>query len=172
MKPMRLTKREIKDKETLQQILKECRVLRIGTMDEDGIYIIPMNYGYEWQEGELPRFYVHSAREGRKVRAFCAREEVSFELDREGGIIKGDYACSYSFAFQSIMGGGKIRLVTDGEEKLRGLTCLMEHMEPGKKLNFTKEMTEAVHVYCIEAGWLTGKERRPKNSQEQAGGNP
>ena len=37
MKPMRLAKREIKDKETLQQILEECRILRIGTMDDDEI---------------------------------------------------------------------------------------------------------------------------------------
>lgn len=166
---MRLEKREIKDRAKLRQIIEDCRVVRIGTVDEEGVYIVPMNYGYEWMPGGLPRFYLHSAREGRKVKAFSDKEEVFFELDREGGVIEGDYACSYSFAFQSIMGRGKIRLVTKEEEKLRGLSCLMEHMGPGKNLDHQTRMLEAVHVYCIEASWITGKERRPKNFQEQEG---
>ena len=140
-------------------------MVRIGTLDEEGVYIVPVNYGYEWEEapGEKPvlKLYIHSAKEGRKADAFARRREVSFELDKEVGVIRGDYSCSYSFAFQSIMGQGNIRKLSDLEEKKRGLTLLMEHMEPGCSISFTDEMLAAADVYCIEASWYTGKERKP-----------
>ena len=60
-------------------------MLRIGTVDQEGIYIVPVNFGYEWKEGEPLRFYIHSAREGRKVQAFAASEDAGFELDLEQG---------------------------------------------------------------------------------------
>lgn len=165
MRTMRREKREITDISALKEILDTCRVVRIGTLDEEGIYIVPVNYGYEWEEapGEKPvlKLYIHSAKEGRKADAFARRQEVSFELDKEVGVIRGDYSCSYSFAFQSIMGQGNIRKLSDLEEKKRGLTLLMEHMEPGCSISFTDEMLAAADVYCIEASWYTGKERKP-----------
>ena len=96
MRKMRLAKREIQEKKRLMEILEQAKVLRIGTMDQDGIYIVPVNYGYSWEEGEPLRFYIHSAKEGRKVQAFAAREDVGFELDLEQGVIRGTYTCSYS----------------------------------------------------------------------------
>ena len=88
MRKMRLAKREIQEKKRLMEILEQAKVLRIGTMDQEGIYIVPVNYGYSWEEGEPLRFYIHSAKEGRKVQAFAAREDVGFELDLEQGVIR------------------------------------------------------------------------------------
>ena len=167
MRQMRLAKREIKEEKTLRDILEKAKVLRIGTLDEEGIYIVPVNYGYQWEEGEPLRFYIHSAREGRKAQAFAAREEASFELDLEQGVIQGAYTCSYSFAFQSIMGTGRIRLLEKEEEKILGLTRIMKHMEPTAELSFSSEMLQAVNVYCLEAVSFTGKERKPKKTPEE-----
>ena len=46
MREMRLKKREITDPEILREILESCEVVRIGAMDEEGMFIVPMNYGY------------------------------------------------------------------------------------------------------------------------------
>lgn len=165
MRSMRLKKREIKDTSLLKEILDTCRVVRVGTLDQEGIYIIPLNYGYEWEnpgkDSSKLKLYVHSAKEGRKSEAFAQRQEVSFEIDKEQGIIRGDYSCSYSFAFQSIMGQGIIRKISDTEEKKKALSLLLEHMEPGCKIAFSEKMLEAADAYCIEADWFTGKERKP-----------
>lgn len=40
-----------------------CQVVRIATQDEEGLDIVPMNFGYDWENGKLA-LYVHSAREG------------------------------------------------------------------------------------------------------------
>ena len=156
MRKMRLAKREIQEKKRLMEILEQAKVLRIGTMDQEGIYIVPVNYGYSWEEGKPLRFYIHSAKEGRKVQAFAAREDVGFELDLEQGVIRGTYTCSYSYAYQSITGTGKIRLLEDMEEKKHGL-----------ELSFSPDMLQAVNVYCLETNAFRGKERKPKKSGEE-----
>ena len=51
MREMRLKKREITDPEILREFLESCEVVRIGAMDEEGMFIVPMNYGYDvWEE--------------------------------------------------------------------------------------------------------------------------
>ena len=47
MRSMRLKNREIKDQETLRELIDDCVVVRIGAMDKEGMFIVPVNYGYE-----------------------------------------------------------------------------------------------------------------------------
>jgi len=42
---MRRKDREVTEMEEIQQIFDECKVCRIGIMDENGPYIVPVNYG-------------------------------------------------------------------------------------------------------------------------------
>ncbi len=48
---MRLSKREIKDTNQLYSIVETCNVVRIAACDKEGLFIVPMNYGYDWEEG-------------------------------------------------------------------------------------------------------------------------
>ena len=165
MAHMRLAKREVTDRKELRAIIEKCTVLRIGGRDEEGMFIVPVNYGYEWEEkdGEISlKFYIHSTKEGRKARAFRKDPQVAVELDREGGVIEGNYTCSYSFAYESIMGTGTIRLLEKTEDKRRGLRFLMEHMAPGSPIEFRDEMIEAVDVYEIDVAEFKGKKREKK----------
>ena len=50
MAHMRLAKREITDGKELRSVIEKCTVLRIGGRDEEGMFIVPVNYGYEWEE--------------------------------------------------------------------------------------------------------------------------
>ena len=50
MRSMRLKNREIKDQETLRELIDDCVVVRIGAMDKEGMFIVPVNYGYEWED--------------------------------------------------------------------------------------------------------------------------
>ena len=82
-------------------------------------------------------------------------------------MIRGTYTCSYSYAYQSITGTGKIRLLEDMEEKKQGLSRIMEHMAGEAELCFSPEMLQAVNVYCLEADAFKGKERKPKAAGEE-----
>ena len=50
---MRRKDREVTDKKEIQRILETCKVCRIGLPEEDGVYIVPMNHGYCFEEGKL-----------------------------------------------------------------------------------------------------------------------
>lgn len=160
MAEMRRYKREVQDTRQIRRLLEECQVLRIGTMDQEGMFIVPVSYGYEYEEDGSLRFYIHSAGEGRKVQAFRQQERVAVELDCADGLIRGDYTCQYSMAFRSLMGSGKICLLS-GPEKLRGLKLLMRHTAPESRISFSDEMVEAVHVYAIRIEEFRVKMREP-----------
>ena len=126
MRQMRLAKREVRDFEALRAIVEACDVVRIGAVDESGMFIVPVNFGYEWEDrpdgpGERLRLtlYIHSAAEGRKAESFSRGCDVAIEMDCDGGTIKGDYSCAYSRAYRSIMGMGRIRPIEDAAEKVR-----------------------------------------------------
>lgn len=149
MREMRLKKREITDPKILRKILESCEVVRIGAMDEEGMFIVPMNYGYAVREedGTLHVcLYLHGAKEGRKAAAFAADPRVAVEMDYNHEVITGDYTCAYSYAYRSIMGNGTITEVTD----------------PEAKIAFLPEMVERVAVWRIDIDTFTGKERRRK----------
>ena len=42
---MRLSKREITDMAVIREILEECDVVRLGLKDDEGMFIVPVNYG-------------------------------------------------------------------------------------------------------------------------------
>ena len=106
MIPMRLKKREVTDPIVLKQILQECHVVRLGLKDEEGMVIVPVNFGYEMTEGEREkprlRLYFHSATAGRKVHALAFDSHVAVEMDCGYELITGDYSCSFSKCHHSL----------------------------------------------------------------------
>lgn len=152
---MRRKEREITDIHQLQQILEECKVCRVAMQDKDGLYLIPLNFGYQYQNGKLT-LYLHSAKEGRKISALSQNSSVCFEMDCSHKLVEGDVACAYSYEYQSIVGYGTARIVEDKEEKKQALSILMKHMTE-KKFEFTDSMADLVAVIKIEADSFSGK---------------
>lgn len=170
MADMRLAKREVHDPEALCAIVDACRTVRIGVQDAEGLFIVPMSFGYDWElDGAgAPRLtlWLHSAGEGRKAAAFAANGAdgvgVAIEMDREDGVITGSYACSYSFAYRSIMGAGRIYPVTSGEDKVYALARIMDHMAPGAPQAFGPGVLDRTAVWRIDVEHFTGKQRQAK----------
>lgn len=163
---MRLAKREVVDDAELRSIVERARVVRIGYTDAEGLAIVPMNYGYEWHEAEgagpTCTFWLHSAAEGRKAEAWAQGASVALELDVEGGVTTGSYACAYSYAYESIMAWGRVEPVADPAEKLRGLGLIMAHMAPGAPASFSDEAVARVAVWRVDVERMTGKRREAK----------
>ena len=165
MREMRLNKREIKDPDMLRDIIESCDIVRLGLRDRDGMFIVPVNYGYDIETDGTDlklTLYIHGAREGRKAEAFAADPSVALEMDCMDGIITGNYTCSYSCAYRSIMGNGTLQELTGEQEKIHALTRIMEHMAPGARIEFRPEMLERTGVYRIDVKNFTGKERKMK----------
>ena len=152
---MRRQDREVTEITELLAILEACKVCRIGMQDEQGIYIVPVNFGYEYADGRLALFF-HSAREGRKIEALSRRPVVGFEMDAGHQLIEGETACEYGYRFQSIIGSGTASFVEDAETKQRALDLLMKH-QTGQAFAFDDRRVAAIAVVRIDVTAFTGK---------------
>lgn len=164
MRPMRRANRQITDSAEVRALIERCHTVRVGAVDEDGVFVVPLNFGYEWVGGRLV-LYLHSASEGRKAEAFSRGPRVAIEMDVELGVITGGYACAYSFSYQSIMGSGLISPVANVDEKRRALELIMRHMAPDAprnssgKFSFSDEAVERVAIFRIDVDELAAKQR-------------
>lgn len=152
---MRRKEREVTGKEELVKIIEKCKVCRIGVTDSEGMYIVPVNFAYRFKK-DLPELYFHSAEKGRKAEAFAQSPTVCFEMDCSHALITADEACAYGYAYESVMGTGKISRIDSAEEKKAVLSLLMKQ-QTGKEFEFSDRMVEGVAVFKITAETITGK---------------
>ena len=55
MREMRRSDRMITDREEIVDVLDSCKVFRMAVHDEEGVYIVPLNFGYTYEEDVLKR---------------------------------------------------------------------------------------------------------------------
>jgi len=152
---MRRKDREVTEIKDLLSIVEECRICHLGLMDDKGMYIVPLNYGYEYVNQNL-FLYFHSAHVGRKIEAIINNPNVCIQMDCDHRLIEGENACDFSFGFKSIIGNGKANIVTDYDEKIKGLNLLMKH-ETQKEFVFDEKMVHQVSVIKVSVDEFTGK---------------
>jgi nitroimidazol reductase NimA-like FMN-containing flavoprotein (pyridoxamine 5'-phosphate oxidase superfamily) len=156
---MRRKDKEIINVEDKMKIIDQCKVCRLGLSENDKPYVIPLNYGYSFENNILTLFF-HGAKEGRKVDIIKNNNQACFEIDCDNKLIEGENACKYGYAFKSVIGFGKIIILENKEEKNNGLNKIIKH-QTGKELeyNFTDEGIKNVMVYKMEIEEFTGKQK-------------
>lgn len=152
---MRRKDREVTDIKELMEIIDQCKVCRIAMKDDAGLYIVPLNFGYNYTNNQLTLFF-HSAKEGRKIAALKENKDICFEMDCEHKLIVADEACEYSYSFKSIIGNGEAVFIDDIEEKKTALSTLMKH-QTGKDFLFDGKMASTVSVFKVIVHEFTGK---------------
>ena len=165
-RPMRQAGRQLRSAGQLHDVVEACQTVRIACADEEGLFIVPMSFGYDWADPEEidadePRLalWVHSAGAGRQADAFDREPRVAIEMDVQDGVISGTYACAYSYAYRSIMGTGTIHRIQGTEAKRYGLTRIMQHLAPEASAGFTDQALARTNIYCIDIDHFTGKQR-------------
>ena len=156
---MRRKDREITDINDKIAVIAKCNVCRLGLSDNNYPYVIPLNYGYTFENEKLS-LYFHSAKEGKKIEIIQKNNNACFEVDCDGKLIEGEKACNYSYEFKSIIGTGKIIFLETSGEKTAGLNILMKH-QTGKEIthNFTEDELSNICVYKMTVEEFTGKQK-------------
>jgi hypothetical protein len=119
---MRRKDKEVTDRRIIDDILATATICRLAMVDGGEPYIIPVNYGY--RDGAL---FVHSASAGRKIDILRRHPRVCFEIESSAFITKHAEPCHWGANARSIVGYGTVEIVTDREEKKRGLDIIMAH---------------------------------------------
>ncbi len=155
---MRRKDRELKDREDLTSILKEAHVCRIAISSDTAPYIVPLNYGYIWDD--KLELYFHSAEEGRKIDLLKANNLVGFEIDTSHELLKSDKACNWSMKYRSIIGIGKIVFLTDETEKKQAMTKIMQQHGYADSPSFMNSSLSKILVYKLLVNELSGKQSK------------
>jgi uncharacterized protein len=152
---MRRKDREVTEVEDILGIMEKCDVCRIGLCDDNKPYVVPLNFGYEYQNGGLTLFF-HCATEGRKLDILQKNNNACFEMDCSHRLVAADSACNFSMEFESVMGSGKIEILTDEKEKTAGLQVIMAHYAGQKTFQFG-EKVKTIHVLKMPVDAVSSK---------------
>lgn len=153
---MRRNDREVKDKALIEQFIAKEQIIRIAFYDNGDLYIVPLNYGFIYENDKYV-FYFHGAKAGRKFELSKSSPMVGFEIDGEYELLQADVACDYSAKFQSVIGTGRLSIIEDYEEKIKGLNALMNHISGKSEWDYSKDMVDAVAVFRLEVDKLSCK---------------
>ena len=160
MKPgLTRREREVTDINEILKILDKSKIVHIGLIDGDEPYVVPMNYGYTYENEKLT-LYLHGATEGKKLDIMRVNPKVFFSVECDVEPFNGTVACQYGTSYSSIMGKGNARILETPEEKMQGLTLFMK-TQTGLDFDFNERLVSAVSVIKIEVSEFTAK-HRPK----------
>ena len=155
MHNMRRSEREVSGNEALGKIIQKCTVCRLAISDEPAPYIVPMNFGYDYEDGRLT-LYFHCARNGRKLDLIEKNPVCGFEMDNFSNVMPAESPCDYYINYESIIGSGRVSKC-EGDEKMHGLTKLMSHYSDKKDFSFSGAELPVTTVLKLEVSEFKGK---------------
>jgi len=146
--------RKTEDIDEIENIVQKAMVCRIGLVDVDAPYVVPVCFGYE--RGKL---YFHGSPKGRKVDLIKKNAKTCFEMEVDVELVGADDPCDWAMKFRSVIGFGKACILEDDEEKSHSLNVIMNHYAK-KGFNFPKPSLDGVLVVRIDISQITGKQIR------------
>ncbi|MBK9390044.1 MAG: pyridoxamine 5'-phosphate oxidase family protein [Bacteroidetes bacterium] len=105
-----------------------------------------------------PLFF-HCAPEGRKIELIKKNNYICFEMDTDHLLYSGEKDCDWGMNFSSVVGYGRITIVSDHEEKRKGLDCIMAHYSDRKDFSYDEKIMSRTAVLRIDIEEITGKQK-------------
>lgn len=155
---MRRSDREIKGLSNILAVLDKCDVMRIGLCADNIPYIVPMNFAYEVL-GEKVFIYFHCASEGKKISMIVRNDNVCFEADCSYKTLQGESACNWSAEFESVIGEGTVKILTEEQNKINALDLIMKRYGFIGKPDYSQNALKAVIILKISVTSITGKSK-------------
>ena len=151
--------REVKDITDVIDILKRCHTIRLGLINKDNAYVVPVSFGLDVVDGQVV-IYFHGAAAGLKVDCLTQNNRICIEADIFYKVESTN--AGITARYESVIGVGIVNKV-EGKEKLYGLRKLVEHygyndypIERCKGLDNTA-------VYKIAISEISGKRNLPSS---------
>jgi nitroimidazol reductase NimA-like FMN-containing flavoprotein (pyridoxamine 5'-phosphate oxidase superfamily) len=150
---MRRFDKEIINPAIIEEILHRSELCRIGLVDGDEAYIVPLNYGYA--DGFL---YFHSAPKGRKIDLVRKCKHVSFEITFMSEILAGEKPCNWTTRYRSVMGTGTIEILDDRESKISGLDIIMKKYGAEGEMEYDEALLARMVILKLHVSAINAKQ--------------
>lgn len=149
---MRRKDKNIADRDIIISIINEAQICRIGLVDNNKPYVVPMNFGYYNN-----CIYLHSSKEGRKIELLNKNNNVCFEVEGKAELITGELACNFSMSYQSVIGFGEAHFVDNLQDKIIALNIIMSKYSDKTDFQYSEEAINRICIIRIDIKELTGK---------------
>jgi nitroimidazol reductase NimA-like FMN-containing flavoprotein (pyridoxamine 5'-phosphate oxidase superfamily) len=150
---MRRSDREIIELDAMEAIINDAHVCRLGMIDNDRPYIVPLNFGY--RNGT---FYFHSSREGLKIEILKQGHMVCIEIDGGHELVKAEEACDWGMRYSSVIAYGRPRFIEDLQAKHVALAIIMEQYSKDT-FSFPEKAVAATAVFAVDVESMTAKQK-------------
>jgi hypothetical protein len=124
--PRRHPERARTDRSELDGVLDAGLICHLGLIMDGAPVVLPTAYG---RDGDT--IYVHGSSGARSLLAARPEIDACVTVSLFDGIVYARAAFSHSINYRSAVIHGKARIVTDPEQKVRGLAVVTEHLAPG-----------------------------------------
>lgn len=162
---MRRKDRQVTNKQEIKIIIDKADSCRIAFAANNIPYVVALNFGYEWND-ELPVFYFHCAHEGKKLDLMKLNNLVCLQLDvdHEFEYIAEKTYCTMHYG--SVVAMGRLEVVTDEEERIKGLDLLMQHSGRPVPEKYPESSLKRTTVLRLTSTELTAKQKSKKPTQQ------
>jgi len=150
---MRRLDKEITDNIIIDEILTKSKICRVAFFDSEFPYIVPFNYAYFDDE-----LLFHSAKSGKKIDLIKKNNNVCFEIEYYSQIIEDEQSCKWTTKYRSVIGFGEIDVLTNRDEKIRGLDAIMSHYGRTEGLIYNEKHLENIAILRLKIMKLSGKQ--------------
>ena len=150
---MRRKEKEITDQKIIDEILTKSQLCRIALFDDEFPYIVPFNYAYSDNV-----ILFHSATSGKKIDLIRKNNKVCFEIEYSSQIIEHEQSCQWTTRYRSIIGVGVMEIVTEYEEKKKGLDAIMTHYGRTEHTDYGGKSLENLVILKLKILNLTAKQ--------------
>lgn len=162
----RLPERGVFDSEAICQILDEAFICHVGFVVDGQPFVIPTAFGRIEN-----KFYLHGSAASRMLKAVGQGIAVCVTVTLLDGLVLARSAFHHSMNYRSVVLLGEATLVTDGDEKLRALRAITEHIVPGRWKDVrwpTEQEMKGTTVLSLPISEVSAKVRSgpPKDDEE------
>ncbi len=164
-----MTRRELEvtDQKEINRILDTCKYLHLGLVDEGMPYVVPLNYGFEYNTDGKLILWLHGATKGYKIDVIKKNPNCCFTMECNVAPFPGKMACQYGMTYECIMGRGQVHLIDDVAQRAHALRVLMQTQTGRDDFTFDERMVSIVSIMKIEVDELTAKKRPLPATLEQ-----
>ena len=142
------------DQKGIESIILKAKVCRLGLVDGNRPYVVPMSFGY--RENAL---YFHTGKKGKKMEILQKNNRVCFEMEVDLKIVPADNPCKWNMRYRSVVGFGRAVILEGPEEKRQALDVIVKHYG-GSLMAYDEKRVKGLAVIKVEIDSMTGKESK------------
>lgn len=158
--------REITDKAWIQDFLRRMPYCAIATVSDGQPFLHTNLFVYDPDANAI---YFHTAREGRTRSNIEADGRVCFSVSEMGRLLPNLTALEFSVEYAGVTVFGRVQVVTEMEEAVRGLQLLLDkyfpHLHPGEHYRpIQADEAARTSVYRIDIeSWSAKRKQAPED---------